>query len=106
MATIAPVLDRAERRFAVNTTWRMPDRRVHTRWWTASDPRPRPERRTAERETPREAAFLAALPAIADAVAHVARHHRLRAAERDDFAAEVHLAMIQDDYRILARFQG
>ncbi|HET9316374.1 MAG TPA: sigma-70 family RNA polymerase sigma factor [Vicinamibacteria bacterium] len=53
-----------------------------------------------------EATFLSALPVIDTAVAHVLKRHRLGAAEREDFAAEVRLAIIRYDYRILARFQG
>lgn len=53
-----------------------------------------------------EAAFLSSLPVIDSAVGHVLRRHRLSAAEREDFAAEVKLALIRYDYRILARFQG
>jgi RNA polymerase sigma factor (sigma-70 family) len=53
-----------------------------------------------------EATFLSSLPVIDAAVAHVLKRHRLAAAEREDFAAEVRLAIIRYDYRILARFQG
>jgi RNA polymerase sigma factor (sigma-70 family) len=53
-----------------------------------------------------EGVFLASLPVIDAAVAHVLRRHRMSVVEREDFAAEVRLALIRYDYRILARFQG
>jgi RNA polymerase sigma factor (sigma-70 family) len=53
-----------------------------------------------------EARFLAALPQIEEAIALVSRRNRLTQSERDDFASEVKLAFIEQDYRILERFQG
>ncbi len=97
MATTAPVLEsfrfRPERRRATRK-WREPERRVSA------------ARRARERRRELEALFLSSLPTIESAIGHVVRRHRLTAFERDDFASEVHLAVIQHDYRILDRFQG
>jgi RNA polymerase sigma factor (sigma-70 family) len=76
--------------------------------------RARSGRETKKAEAPHPAAsrseleelFVSCLPQIERAVACVLRGHHLRAAERDEFQAEVSLAFIQHDYRILARFQG
>jgi RNA polymerase sigma factor (sigma-70 family) len=59
-----------------------------------------------ERRAQLEALFLSSLPLIDDVVTHVVRQRRLSLAERQDFRAEVHLALIQNDYRVLDRFQG
>src|SRR5262245_312075 len=64
------------------------------------------ETRARDRRAQLEALFLASLPLIDDVVTHVVRQRRLSLAERQDFRAEVHLALIQNDYRILDRFQG
>ena len=50
--------------------------------------------------------FLANLPVIDAAVAHVCRRHRLTAAEADDFSAEVRLHFIERKYEPLRRFEG
>src|SRR2546430_9412370 len=50
--------------------------------------------------------FLASLPVIDGAVAHVCRRHRLTAAEADDFSAEVRLHFIERNYEPLRRFEG
>jgi RNA polymerase sigma factor (sigma-70 family) len=50
--------------------------------------------------------FLASLPVIDAAVAHVCRRHRLTAAEADDFSAEVRLHFIERNYEPLRRFEG
>lgn len=52
----------------------------------------------------REAAFLAHLPAIDRIAASVAR--RLDVGEREDFVARVRLKLIENDYAVLARFEG
>src|SRR5258708_8609794 len=50
--------------------------------------------------------FVAGLPVIDAAVAHVCRRHRLTAAEADDFSAEVRLHFIERNYEPLRRFEG
>lgn len=52
----------------------------------------------------REAVFLAHLPAIDRIAASVAR--RLDVREREDFVARVRLKLIENDYAVLARFEG
>lgn len=64
------------------------------------------ETKARERRAQLEALFLSSLPLIDDVVTQVVRQRRLSLAERQDFRAEVHLALIQNDYRILDRFQG
>jgi RNA polymerase sigma factor (sigma-70 family) len=54
----------------------------------------------------RESLFLGALPHIDWAVRHVARRYRLNAAEEEDFGSETKLALIDNDYAILTRFEG
>lgn len=54
----------------------------------------------------REAFFLAALPRIEEAIRIVARRNRLSGAEAEDFGSEIKLALIENDYDVLARFQG
>jgi RNA polymerase sigma factor (sigma-70 family) len=49
---------------------------------------------------------MAALPEIERAIRFVARRQRLNAAEAEEFAGEARLALIQNDYQILHRFQG
>jgi RNA polymerase sigma factor (sigma-70 family) len=39
-------------------------------------------------------------------IASVCRRHRLVATESEDFAADVHLRLVADDYAILRRFEG
>lgn len=53
-----------------------------------------------------EATFLAVLPDVERAIGFVARRHHLRAEEQDDFAGEVKLALIRNDYAVLAGFRG
>jgi RNA polymerase sigma factor (sigma-70 family) len=53
-----------------------------------------------------EAAFIAALPDIERVSRHVARRHRLTPSETDDFCSEVSLNIIEDNYAVLASFQG
>jgi RNA polymerase sigma factor (sigma-70 family) len=50
--------------------------------------------------------FLSTLPAIERAIGAAARRHRLTPEEKEDFASEVKVALIEDDYAVLARFQG
>jgi RNA polymerase sigma factor for flagellar operon FliA len=53
-----------------------------------------------------EREFLALLPEIERIVRFVARRYQLSATEIDDFAGHVKLTLIQDDYRVLRKFQG
>jgi RNA polymerase sigma factor (sigma-70 family) len=53
-----------------------------------------------------EGRFLGSLPDIERLVRFVARRHRLSPAEADDFAGDVRLALVENDYEVLARFQG
>jgi len=53
-----------------------------------------------------EQLFLANLPVIDAAVAHVCRRHRLTAAEAEDFAGDVRLHFIERRYEPLRRFEG
>jgi RNA polymerase sigma factor for flagellar operon FliA len=64
------------------------------------------ERSERERRAELEALFLASLPLVDAVVARVVRERRMSRAERQDFRSEVHLALIQNDYRVLDRFQG
>lgn len=50
--------------------------------------------------------FLSALPQIEEAIGFVARRRRLSAADAEDFASEAKLAVIRNDYQVLALFQG
>jgi RNA polymerase sigma factor (sigma-70 family) len=59
----------------------------------------RPPRLSEER-------FLAALPEIERVIRFVGRRQRLSKTEEDDFAGEVRLAMVEDDYRIVRSFKG
>jgi RNA polymerase sigma factor for flagellar operon FliA len=47
-----------------------------------------------------------ALPEVEAAVRGLARRHALSSDERDEFAAEVKLALVDRDYAILAQFKG
>lgn len=53
-----------------------------------------------------EELFVAELPTIQRLVACLAKRHRLSAAEAEDFAAEVHLRIISDDYAVLRKFRS
>jgi RNA polymerase sigma factor (sigma-70 family) len=53
-----------------------------------------------------EQLFVAELPTIQRLVAAIARRHRLSTAEAEDFAAEVHLRIISDDYAVLRKFRS
>jgi RNA polymerase sigma factor (sigma-70 family) len=53
-----------------------------------------------------ERRFVAALPDIERVIRFVARRHRLSRQEEEEFAGEVRLALVDNNYRILARFQG
>ena len=53
-----------------------------------------------------ERLFLAALPTIQRLIASVARRHQLSPVDADDFAAEVHLRLINDDYAVLRKFRS
>ena len=53
-----------------------------------------------------EGLFVSALPDIERVSRFVARRHRLSAAEADDFCSEVNLRIIEDDYGVLALFEG
>jgi RNA polymerase sigma factor for flagellar operon FliA len=59
-----------------------------------------------ERRQKLEQLFLSALPDIDHATKFVARRHRLSPAELEDFASEVRVAIIDQDYAVLDRFQG
>jgi RNA polymerase sigma factor (sigma-70 family) len=61
---------------------------------------------SGERRQKLEQLFLSALPHIDQAVRFVARRHRLSTAEVEDFASEVKLAFIDQDYAVLGRFEG
>ncbi len=54
----------------------------------------------------RERLFLEALPHIEWAVRHVARRQRLSIAEEEDLGSEIKLALIDNDYAVLTRFEG
>lgn len=49
--------------------------------------------------------FRANLPVIESAIRFVAGHYRLSADERDEFASEVRLRLIDNDYEVLRRFE-
>jgi RNA polymerase sigma factor (sigma-70 family) len=66
-----------------------------------SRPDPAPARRDEL-----EARFLAALPLVERTVRFIARRHRLSEAEAEEFASEAKLALIDNGYAILARFEG
>jgi RNA polymerase sigma factor (sigma-70 family) len=53
-----------------------------------------------------EGRFLSSLSDIERVIRFVARRHRLSRTEEDDFASEVKLALIENDYGVLARFEG
>src|SRR5882672_5077367 len=53
-----------------------------------------------------EQVFLAELPMIRRLLASIARRQRLSASEAEDFASEVHLRIISNDYAILRKFRG
>jgi len=55
--------------------------------------------------TPRER-LLANLDVIDDLVGFVRRRHHLQAADAEDFASYVKLALIEDDYRMVREFRG
>lgn len=50
--------------------------------------------------------FMSCLPAIRSLVAAAARRHRLAAHDVEDFTADVHLRLLQDDYAVLRAFRG
>lgn len=49
--------------------------------------------------------FLSELPAIEQVIAHVCRRNRLRDDEAEEFASEVKLHFVENDYEVLRRFQ-
>jgi RNA polymerase sigma factor for flagellar operon FliA len=53
-----------------------------------------------------EGRFLSALPDIEQTIRFIGRRNRLSASEQEDFASEVKLALIENDYAVLARFEG
>jgi RNA polymerase sigma factor for flagellar operon FliA len=53
-----------------------------------------------------EAAFLAALPQIEQAIRWVGRRNHLSGPEAEDFASEVKLAFIEGGYAVLSRYEG
>jgi len=53
-----------------------------------------------------EQRFLAELPMIERLIASLARQKRLSAIEADEFASEVHLRLINNDYAILRKFRA
>jgi RNA polymerase sigma factor (sigma-70 family) len=59
----------------------------------------------AQRETAREALFLAQLKMIESIVAFVCHRRFLRAAEAEDFCQAVKLRLIENNYDVFARFQ-
>ncbi len=61
---------------------------------------------TAARRPELETLFVSAIPDVERAIHFVARRHRLSRTEEDDFAGEVKLALVENDYDVLARFQG
>jgi len=61
---------------------------------------------TSARRPELEALFVSALPDVERAIRFVARRHRLSRTEEDDFAGEVKLALVENDYDVFARFQG
>jgi RNA polymerase sigma factor (sigma-70 family) len=60
--------------------------------------------RTPSRER-LEQLFLAELPTIQRVVSSVARQHRLATVDAEDFAADVQLRIISDDYAVLRKFR-
>src|SRR6185503_194492 len=59
-----------------------------------------------DRRAELEQRFLSALSDIERVIRFIARRNRLGRAEEEEFAGEVRLAFVEDDYRILDRFQG
>jgi len=53
-----------------------------------------------------EAIFLDNLTAIENIAAYTARRYRLDTDEREEFIAEVNLALVSDDYKALREFEG
>jgi RNA polymerase sigma factor (sigma-70 family) len=53
-----------------------------------------------------EEAFLSALPTIRRLTSRIARQHRLSPCDSEDFAAEVQLHIIADNYAVLRKFAG
>src|SRR5881392_303940 len=51
-----------------------------------------------------EQLFLEQLPTIARLISSVTRRHGLSSVDAEDFAAEVHLRLISDDYAVLRKF--
>jgi RNA polymerase sigma factor (sigma-70 family) len=56
--------------------------------------------------SPLEQEFLAHLPFIERAAAHVARTNHLSAEDADDFSSCVKMKLIENDYAVLRKFQG
>lgn len=54
----------------------------------------------------RETRFLEVLPTIDETLRFIGRRNRLPEAELEEFASEVKLAFVEDDYAVLARFEG
>ena len=59
-----------------------------------------------DRRVEMERCFLAALPDIERVIRFIARRNRLNRHEEEEFAGEARLALVDNDYRILSRFQG
>ena len=53
-----------------------------------------------------ESLFLTSLPVIDEVTLSVCRRHRFSGPESEDFAAEVHLHFIDQNYEVLRRFEG
>jgi RNA polymerase sigma factor (sigma-70 family) len=53
-----------------------------------------------------EARFLALLPLVERIIDFVAHRHRLSQADADDFASDVKVKLIQDNYAVLRKFEG
>jgi len=58
------------------------------------------------RHVSNEQFFLAQLPVVERVTARICRRDHLRDTEAEDFASEVKLHLIQNDYEVLRRFQG
>lgn len=49
--------------------------------------------------------FVSELPAIEKVIARVCRRHRLRADEAEEFASEIKLHLVENDYEVLRKFE-
>jgi RNA polymerase sigma factor (sigma-70 family) len=53
-----------------------------------------------------ERLFITELPTIKRVIASIARRYRLPASDAEDFASEVYLRLVADDYKVLRQFRG